>query len=44
MTDFVNTAINAAKVPLFSVAIPLVVGAVIVAESNPEDLRWPKCA
>lgn len=30
MTDFVNTAINAAKVPLFSVAIPLVVGAVIV--------------
>lgn len=31
MTDFVNTAINAAKVPLFGVAIPLVMGAVIVA-------------
>lgn len=31
MTDFVSTAINAAKTPLLGVAIPLVVGAVIVA-------------
>lgn len=31
MTDFVSTAINAAKTPLFGVAVPLVVGAVVVA-------------
>lgn len=31
MTDFVSTAINAAKTPLIGVAIPLVVGAIVVA-------------
>ncbi len=31
MTDFVNTAISAAKTPLFTIGLPLVVGTVIVA-------------
>ena len=31
MTDLVNTAISAAKTPLVQVALPLVVGAVVVA-------------
>lgn len=31
MTNIFNTAINAAKVPLFEVALPLVIGAGVVA-------------
>lgn len=31
MADLVNTAISAAKTPLVQVALPLVVGAVVVA-------------
>lgn len=31
MSDIVNTVVNAAKVPLFSVALPLIVGAVVIA-------------
>lgn len=31
MTDFVNTAIKAAKDPIVSIGLPLVVGTVIVA-------------
>lgn len=31
MADLVNTAVTAAKTPLVQVALPLVVGAVVVA-------------